>query len=93
MNAKELKQHIVDTYGLLEKQVVAHVPEEGEDGDEGFDYYGLEFTDCSGIDVCWVEWREKYKEYQVTVQGGWQNSEDMQIMQIAQKVIESDVLK
>lgn len=93
MNAKELKQHIIDTYGLLDKQVVAHVPGPSDDPEEGFDTYGLEFTNGKGRDVCWVEWREKHKEYQITLQGGYQTSEHIQIMQIAQKIIDSGVLK
>lgn len=93
MNANELKQHIVETYGLLDKQVVAHVPEENEDSDEGFDTYQLIFANCSGKDVCWVEWQIRFNEYQVAVEAGSKNSEDMQIMQIAQKIIDSDVLK
>lgn len=93
MDAKELKQHIIDTYGLLDKQVVVYEPEPSDDPNEGFDSYQLEFTNGKGNDVCWVEWRERDKEYQVTLRGGYQNSEDMAILQIAQKIIDSGILK
>ena len=43
MNANELKKHIIDTYGLLDKQVVAHEP-------ESIDDIGLVRVEGEGID-------------------------------------------
>lgn len=85
MTAQELKQKIVDNYGLLPKQAFV---------DRGMTKYQVRLCSGSGIPRAWVVSTPDC-EYGVSIAGGWTTPEDAieaaRLIEIAAQIIQNEL--